>query len=76
MGKYVTVSVKIPVEVKEKLDRLGIKPSKLLKKAIEEEIKRAEIKAIKGDIMRMKELLDRIPIEDVIKSIREDRDSK
>jgi len=33
----VTVSVKIPREVKERLERLGIKPFQLLKNAIVEE---------------------------------------
>ena len=43
MGKYVTVSVKIPVKLKEKLEKYGIKPFTLLKKAIEEELRNREI---------------------------------
>jgi len=33
MGKYVTVSVKIPRDVKEKLERAGVSPSKVMKDA-------------------------------------------
>lgn len=39
MVRYVTVSVKAPVEVKEKLEKFGIKPSEILKKTINEELK-------------------------------------
>ena len=36
MGKYVTVSVKVPVEVMEKMEKYGIKSSHVLRKAIED----------------------------------------
>ncbi|MBS7626408.1 hypothetical protein KEJ51_05135 [Candidatus Bathyarchaeota archaeon] len=76
MGKYVTVSVKLPQELKEKIEKLGIKPSKLLRKAIEEELRRREIESIKGEIMKLKPALDKITIERLIESIREDRESR
>ena len=76
MRKYVTVSVKIPIEVKEKLQKLGIKPSMLLRRAIEKEVRKEEVKAIKKEVERLKGALDKIPIEDVIRSIREDRDAR
>ena len=31
VSKYVTISVKIPKEVKEKLEKAGISPSKIVK---------------------------------------------
>lgn len=76
MGKYVTVSVKIPIELKEKVEKLGIKPSKLLRRAIEEEVRKGEVRRLKDEIKALKPVLDKIPIEDVVKSIREDRDSR
>jgi len=76
MGKYVTVSVKIPVKLKEELERYGIKPSALLKKAIEEELKKREIQRIKEEIEKVKPILDRLPIEEVVKLIREDRERR
>jgi len=42
LRKYVTISVKVPTEVKEKLEKYGIKPSELLKRAIYEELRRRE----------------------------------
>ncbi|MEM3437418.1 MAG: hypothetical protein QXP55_02625 [Nitrososphaerales archaeon] len=76
MGKYVTISVKVPLELKEKLKKLGIKPSNLIRKAIEEEVKSREVERIKGEIEVLKPLLDKISIEEVVKSIREDREQR
>ncbi len=76
MSKYVTVSVKLSHELKEKLEKLGIKPSKLLRKAIEEELRRREVERIKAEIMNLKPVLDRIPAKEVVKLIREDRESR
>jgi len=71
--KTVTVSTKIPRELKEKLKQLKIKPSKLLRKAIEDEIKRREAQKLKEEIEKLKPILDRISTDDIVRSIREDR---
>jgi hypothetical protein len=66
----VTISVKVPIELK-KIKKLGIKPSNLLRKAIEEEVRSREVERIKREIEELK--LSKISIEDVTKSIREQR---
>ena len=76
LSKSVTVSTKIPKQLKEKIDRLKIKPSRLLRKALEDEIKRRETQELKEEIEKLKPILEKISIEDIVKSIREDRDSK
>ncbi|MEM1506778.1 MAG: CopG family transcriptional regulator [Candidatus Bathyarchaeia archaeon] len=76
MSKYVTISVKIPRELKEKLEKLGIKPSKLLKNAIIEELRRREIEELKKSIEEVKPILNRISAEYVVESIREDRERR
>jgi len=76
LGKYVTVSVKVPQELKEKIEKLGVKPSRILRKAIEDEVRRKEVEQIRGEITRLKPVLSKIPIEEVVKSIREDRESR
>jgi post-segregation antitoxin (ccd killing protein) len=76
LGKYVTISVKVPIELKEKIKKLGIKPSNLLRKAIEEEVRSREVERIKGEIEELKPLLSKISIEDATKSIREDREQR
>ena len=73
MGKSVTVSTKIPQELKEKIKQLKIKPSKLLRKAIEDEIRRREAEKLKEDIEKLKPTLNKVSVEDIVKAIREDR---
>ncbi|MDI6904710.1 MAG: type II toxin-antitoxin system CcdA family antitoxin [Candidatus Bathyarchaeia archaeon] len=73
MSKYTTVSTKIPQELKEKMKQLEIKPSKLLRKAIEDEIRRREAKKLKEDIEKLKPVLNKVSVEEIVKSIREDR---
>ncbi|MBX5321634.1 MAG: type II toxin-antitoxin system CcdA family antitoxin [Candidatus Bathyarchaeota archaeon] len=73
MSKYTTVSTKIPQELKEKMKELRIKPSRLLRKAIEDEIRRREAEKVKEEIERLRPVLDKVNIEEVVKGIREDR---
>ncbi len=75
MSKYVTVSVKIPREMKERLEKMGAKPSKLLRKALEDFLMDEEIAKIERELREMHDVLSKISIEDVVKSIREDRES-
>jgi hypothetical protein len=72
----VTVSAKIPKKLREKMKRLKIKPSIVLRKALEDEVKRREIEELKEEISRLKPTFDKISTEDIVKSIREDRDSR
>jgi len=72
----VTVSVKVSPELKEKMKKLGIKASDLLRAAIEEEVRLREVEKVKAEIQELKPVLGRIPMEDVIKNIREDREQR
>jgi len=76
MTQGVTVSTKIPKQLKEKMRRLKIKPSKILRQALEDEVKRREVKELKQEIAQLKPILDKISADDIVKSIREDRDSR
>lgn len=76
LSKSVTVSTKVPKELKEKIKQLNIKPARLLRKALEDEIKRREAEQLKEEIAKIKPILDRISTEEIVKSIREDRDSR
>jgi len=72
----VTVSTKIPKQLKEKIQKYKIKPSKILRKALEDEVKIREIEELKVEIDKLKPILDKVSVEDIVKSIREDRDSQ
>jgi antitoxin CcdA len=74
MTQGVTVSTKIPKQLKEKIQRLKIKPAKILRKALEDEVRKREIEELKEEIAQLKPALERISTDDAVKSIREDRD--
>jgi antitoxin CcdA len=76
MVESVTVSTKIPKQLKEKMQQLNIKPSKILRKALEDEVKKRESQELKQEIKRLKPTLEKISLKDIVKNIREDRDSR
>jgi antitoxin CcdA len=76
MQECATVSTKIPKQLKEKMIRLKIKPSKILRQALEDEVKKREIQELKEEIKKIQPILDKISTQDIVKSIREDRDSR
>ena len=72
----VTVSLKIPKKLKEKMQHFRIKPSKILRKALEDEVKKREIEELREEINKLRPALDKMSMDDIVKSIREDRDSR
>jgi antitoxin CcdA len=72
----VTVSTKIPKQLKEKIQKLKIKPSKILRKALEDEVKKREVEELKKEIDRLKPTFAKVSMEDIVKDIREDRDNR
>ncbi|MGC8622206.1 MAG: type II toxin-antitoxin system CcdA family antitoxin [Caldisphaera sp.] len=76
MGNYVTVSTKVRKEVAEKARKLGINISEFLREKIEEEVERRELEVVSQRVNALEDFLDKIDIEDIVKSIREDRESR
>ena len=76
MTQCVTVSTKIPKQLKEKMRQLKIKPSKILRKALEDEVKKREMEELKQEINKLRPILEKVSMDDIVKSIREDRESR
>jgi antitoxin CcdA len=76
MAQCVTVSTKIPKQLKERIERFKIKPSKIMRKALEDEVRRREVEELKGAIIKLKPILEKVSIDDIVKGIREDRESR
>jgi hypothetical protein len=76
MTQDVTVSTKIPKQLKEEMQRLKIKPAKILRRAIEDEVKRREIEELKKELAHLRPTLEKVTTNDVVKGIREDRDNR
>lgn len=73
MKKNITITVRIPKEVKNDIQRYKIKISKVVRKALEEEIKRRKLEELKEAADRLGELLAQIPDEEIVKTIKETR---
>ncbi len=76
MQKYVTISAKIPSTLRQKMRRLGIRPSKVFKVGLEEELKREQALILVKKAQKARKILEKIPIEEVVEGIREDRASR
>jgi antitoxin CcdA len=74
MGSYITVSVKIRRDLVEKARALGVNIPEVVRKAIEEEVRRRELELIRKKLESVKDLLDQVDIDRVVESIREDRE--
>ena len=58
---YVTVSAKIPRRIKELLDRYGIKVGPVIKRALEEEVKRKIIEEVEEEARELSVKVSHIP---------------
>jgi len=76
MSDYVTVSTKVRRRLKEEAERLGVKISEVLRRALEEEVRRRKLEELEEKLSEVGEALDRIDIDRVVKSIREDREGR
>ena len=69
----VTISVRIPRELKEKIDRYGVKISEVVRKALEEEVRRRELEEAAEAAEELGKIFSRIPDDEIIRTIKEYR---
>jgi post-segregation antitoxin (ccd killing protein) len=75
MGSYVTVSTKVRKEVVEKARRLGVNVSEFLRKTLEEEVRRRELERLEKKLNELDSVLEKIDVNEIVRLIREDRES-
>jgi hypothetical protein len=73
---YVTVSAKIPKKLKELLDRYGIKLGPIIRRALEEEVKKRILAELEEEARGLSEKLSHISDEEIASLIREDREKR
>jgi len=73
---YVTVSAKIPRRLKEMLERYGIKPGPVIRRALEEEVRRRVLGELEEKGKELSVRLGQISDEEVADLIREDREGR
>lgn len=74
--RYVTVSAKISRELYEKLKKHSVPVSRVIKRALEEEVRRREEEEIKKALAEAQSILQKIPPEEIVAAIREVREER
>jgi len=76
LTKYVTVSARINVELRRKLRELGIKPSEVIKRALEREVEERLKMQLYRKVKKASEIIKKVGRESWIKAIRESREER
>ena len=76
MGDQVTVTAKIPPELKERLNRLGVNVSGLIREALELEVERLEKERLRRLAEEAGEILRKIPAEELVEAVRSGRETR
>jgi antitoxin CcdA len=73
LGSYITVSTKVRREVVERAKALGINVSRFLREKLEEEVESKELELLKRELNSLRDALEAIDVERIVKDVREDR---
>ncbi len=76
MEQMVTISVKIPKRLKERLKKSHMKVSRTVRSLLERETLEEEARKLNEDIKKHRKIFDKVSIEDVVRDIKEDRESR
>ncbi|MCE4621196.1 MAG: type II toxin-antitoxin system CcdA family antitoxin [Desulfurococcales archaeon] len=76
MGRYVTVSAKVRRELLEEARRLNINISELIRRALEEEVRRRRLLRLEERLREKQGILAKIDVDELVRLIREDRDAR
>ena len=69
----VVISVRIPRELKEKIDEYGIRVSQVVRKALIEEVKKRELEEASKAAEELGKLFSKLSNEEIVSTIREYR---
>jgi hypothetical protein len=76
MPKTVTVSAKVPEELRKKMAELGIVPSDVIRKALEEAVRDRSRQLLLEQITAASAIAKKVSEEEWVRAIRESRDSR
>jgi len=76
LTEYVTVSAKIPKELRRKLAELGIQPSKVIRRALEAEVEKRTMNLLREKVEKAAGIISRIGVENWVRAVRESRDER
>ena len=76
MGNQVTVTAKIPAELKKKLTKLGVNVSELTREALQREVERLERERLRNLCEEASKILQKVPAEEIIEAVRASRENR
>ena len=76
MGNQVTISAKIPAELKKKLTKLEVNVSGLVREALQCEVERIEREKLRKLAAEAGKILQKIPAEEIVDAIRAGRETR
>ncbi len=76
LTKTVTVSAKVPEELRKKMAELGIAPSEVIRRALEQAVRERAQEILLTRAAEASAILRKVRKEDWVRAIREDRDSR
>jgi post-segregation antitoxin (ccd killing protein) len=76
MGNQVTVTAKIPAELKKKLTKLGVNVSELTREALQREVERLERDRRRRLAEEASKILQKVPVEEIVEAVRASRENR
>ena len=73
MEQMVTISVKIPKTLKERMKKSHMKASRVLRGLLERGMLEEEARRINEEVRKHRKAFDKLSVEQVVKDLREDR---
>jgi len=74
MKTYATVSAKVSQRERDELKKLGLKPTEIIRRAVQEEIRRARNKELMEKMRRIAPVVKKLNVDEILSDIREDRE--
>ncbi|MFG1461146.1 MAG: CopG family transcriptional regulator [Thermoplasmataceae archaeon] len=74
MKTYTTISAKISEEEREELQGLGLNPTTIIRKAVQEEIRKVKTKNLIEKMKKVAPIISKLKIDEIVSDIREDRE--
>ena len=76
LNSLVVVTGKVPKELRDRARKLGINISRVIRKALEEAVRKKEEELFKKSLDECAKILSKVDINRIVRSIREDRERR
>ncbi len=74
MKMYTTISAKISEEEREELRKLGLNPTAIIRKVVQEEIRKAKSKDLIEKMQKVAPIISKLKMDEIVSDIRDDRE--